>query len=603
VGFTVVFVSHGKSVEWIVSSVKKNKLAQALGSMRGAFLIVAVFSLFINLAVLTVPIYMLQIYDRVLTSMSTDTLIMLSLLAAGLLIMMAIVDVARSRLLVRIGARLDARLSTALFRASLDTPAGQKPITAGQPLRDLGTVRTFLTGAGILALFDAPWTPLYLAIIFLFSPLLGTIALLGASIILMLAIAGEFAARGPLKAGGAESRQAADYVESVARNAEAVTSMGMIDNLESRWLDSHETSIAYQSTASDRVAVINSVAKAIRFLLQVAILGFGAWLCLQQAITPGVMIAASIIMGRALAPVQAAIGGWRGVIEARAAYRRLEVTLQQQGEETRSTKLVPSTGRLVVDKVVMRFPGHAEPVLKQVSLQLESGESLGLIGPSGSGKSTLARLLIGYWPPVMGSVRLDGAEISAWPKSDVGPYLGYMPQDVELLDGTVAENIERFGPADDTEVVNAATVAGVKDVILGLPNGFDTRIGHGGYVLSGGQRQCIALARAVYKTPPLIVLDEPNANLDADGESALRNCLITLRERNCTVVVISHKPSLLASVDHLLMLRDGQVMLFGPRDKIMAKLPRPASGRVSNEGTQATKPERSADQGTGSYAA
>jgi len=554
-------------------SDQHNPLKSAVRSLRWAFLIVAMFSLFINIAMLVVPLYMLQIYDRVLTSMSTDTLIMLTILAVGLLFLSMLVDIARSRVLVRVGAVLDQKLSSQLFRAALKKPG----CAAGQPLRDLGTLRSFLTGSGMLALMDAPWTPLYLIIIFLFSALLGTVALVGALIILALAILSEFAARGPMQAAANDSRKANECVDVMARNAEAVTAMGMVEALERRWLDNHQSGLCFQASASDRVAAINAVAKTVRLLLQIAILGFGAWLALQQVITPGVMIAASIIMGRALAPVQAAIGGWRQVIDARAAHGRLKNTLAQTPAYLTTTKMPPPQGRLLADDVTLRLPGNAEPVLKRVSFELEPGETMGLIGPSGAGKTTLARLLIGFWPATTGAVRLDGVEISAWPKADLGPHLGYMPQDVELLEGTVSENISRFGAPDDARIVEAAEIAGAKETILHLPDGFDTIIGAGGHVLSGGQRQRIALARAVYQLPRLIVLDEPNANLDSDGEVALCKCLEILRERGCTVIIITHKPALLSRVDRMLVLRDGALAMFGARDEVMASV----SGRTA----------------------
>ncbi|RIA47697.1 type I secretion system permease/ATPase [Dichotomicrobium thermohalophilum] len=549
-------------------SHQHNPLKKAFRSLRGAFFIVAVFSLFINIAMLTVPLYMLQIYDRVLASMSTDTLIMLSILAVGLLVLNTLVDIARSRVLVRVGAVLDEKLSSPLFRAALNKPGS----AAGQPLRDLATLRSFLSGSGMLALMDAPWTPLYLVIIFLFSPLLGTVALVGALIILGLAILGEVAARGPMQTAASDSRKANECVDVMARNAEAVTAMGMVGALEQRWLDNHESGLAFQASASDRVAAINAVAKTVRLLLQIAILGFGAWLALQQIITPGVMIAASIIMGRALAPVQAAIGGWKQVIDARAAHARLKETLADTGGDLPATKLPPPEGRLLADDVTLRLPGQAEPVLKRVSFELHPGEAMGLIGPSGAGKTTLARLLIGFWPATTGSIRLDGVEISGWPKADLGPHLGYMPQDVELLEGTVSENIARFDTQDDARIVEAAEIAGARETILHLPSGFDTVIGAGGHVLSGGQRQRIALARAVYRLPRLIVLDEPNANLDSDGEVALVKCLDRLREHASTVIIITHKPALLSRVDKMLVLRDGTRALFGARDEVMASL-------------------------------
>jgi PrtD family type I secretion system ABC transporter len=570
-----------------VFAVTRDKLSEALAGARSAFVLVGLFSLFINLAMLIAPLYMLQVYDRVLTAMSRDTLVMLSLLAGGLLLLNTFVDVARSRLLVRIGSRLDAQLNRPLFETVLrhrlqgaQDPLGPNPATldsASQSLRDLATLRTFLTGAGILALFDAPWTPIYIGLIYLFHPLLGSIALAGAVVILALAIGSEIAARGPLRVSGIASRRSNDFVDSVARNAEAVHAMGMVGNLQRRWRADHEAGVAWQAAASDRVGLINAVAKFVRMGLQVAILGVGAWLVIDQVITGGVMVAASIIMGRALAPVQAAIGGWRGVIEARSARQRLKRTLAVRRDDAAHIKLPTPEGKLFVEDVILRLPGVAEPVLRHIGFTLQPGESLGLIGPSGAGKSSLARLLVGIWRPSYGTVRLDGAEIAAWPKEDVGPSLGYMPQEVELLDGTVGENIARFGEPESEKVVKAAKLAGTHDLILNLPDGYETRIGGGGCVLSRGQRQRIALARAMYGDPRLIVLDEPNASLDFEGESALRRALLQMQAQGATLVVISHKPSLLASVDKLLVLKDGRVDRFGPRDEITAAMPAPVA--------------------------
>ena len=417
----------------------ENILERAMAKMGRIFATVGAFSLFINLAMLIGPLYMLQVYDRVLSSQSKDTLIMLTVLAGVLLLLNMLVEIARSRLLVRAGANLDAALNQTLFSQALGKPLTGTKDAASQPLRDLEQLRSFLTGAGLLALFDAPWTPIYLAIIFILHPVMGCVALVGAMIILALAVRSEFATRTPLSKAGTTSRRGHALVEALSRNAEAVHAMGMVENLRLRWLGHHEAGVAWQAAASDRVGTLKAVAKFVRYALQVAILGTGAWLAIAGELSAGAMVAASIIMGRALAPVEAAIGHWRGFVDAGAARNRLQGELERLGDDVERTELPPPKGRVSVENALMRPEQAAEPVLQFISFELQPGESLGLIGPSGAGKSSLARLLVGVWAPTMGNVRLDGAEISSWPRDEVGRYIGYMPQDVELLTGTVAE--------------------------------------------------------------------------------------------------------------------------------------------------------------------
>jgi PrtD family type I secretion system ABC transporter len=549
---------------------KKDRLSLVLRSLSGAFLYVGLFSLFCNMAMLIAPLYMLQVYDRVLTSQSRDTLVMLTILAIGLLAINAVVEVARSRMLVRIGARLNAELSPAVFASSFSARLKGSDRSASEPLRNLETVRSFLTGTGIIAIFDAPWTPVYLGVIFLLHPVLGWVAVAGGVTIAALAIASEIAVRAALTEAGSGSRSSNDFTELVGRNAEVVHAMGMLGALTARWSRFHEYGVAWQAVASDRIAILQAIAKFVRMSLQIAILGVGAWLALDQQLSPGAMVAASIIMGRALAPVELLIGQWRSLVGARQAHQRLRAALALVDESR--TELPAPGGRLVASQVGMRFDGAASPVLSNISFELEAGEMLGITGPSGAGKSTFARLLVGLQETSFGSVRLDGADISTWPREHLGAYVGYLPQDVELLSGTVATNIARFGAHDSERIVAAARLAGAHDMILALPEGYDTRIGDGGRMLSGGQRQRIALARAVFGNVRLIVLDEPNANLDAEGESALRDALMRLKQQGRTVVVISHKPSVLSVVDKILVLTDGRIRLYGSRDHVFSEI-------------------------------
>lgn len=548
-------------------------LTLVLRRLFSSFLFIGLFSLFCNMAMLIAPLYMLQIYDRVLTSQSHDTLVMLTGLALGLLLINAVVEIARSRVLVRIGAQLDSELSPKLFAATFSARLRGSDRSPSETLRDLDTYRSFLTGTGIIALFDAPWTPIYLAIIFAFHPILGGVALMGAAIISGLALVSEIAVRSALNEAGSGSRNSNEFTELVGRNAEVVHAMGMLDALTKKWLRAHDYGVAWQAVASDRTAILQAVAKFVRMSLQIAILGVGAWLVLAGQLTAGAMVAASIIMGRALAPVETLIGQWRSLVAARQARQRLHVAFGLiDADDTLRTQLPPPGGHIVADRAGLRFGVGKAPVLSNISFELPAGEMLGIIGPSGAGKSTLARLIVGLREPSFGTIRLDGADVATWPKQHLGNYVGYLPQDVELLSGTVAANIARFGELDSQRIVEAAKRANAHEMILALNDGYETRIGEGGRMLSGGQRQRIALARAVYGEVRLIVLDEPNANLDAEGDTALRNTLVGLRKEGRSVVIITHKPSLLGVADKILMMQDGSVGMFGPRDDVFAKI-------------------------------
>ena len=540
---------------------------------RSAFVMIGVFSFFINLLMLTAPLYMLQVYDRVLASRSSSTLVALTVIAGGMLLIMGVLELIRSRILVRIGSKLDAQLNdrifSAIFAQSVQDPRGQR----GQALRDLDALRQFLTGTGPFALFDAPWVPIYLLVVFLFHPVLGFVALTGSVLLFSIALLNEILTRRPLQQANREVAAAHAFADTSLRNAEALEAMGMLTGILGRWQGQHQKGLALQVVASDRAGALTAASKAIRMFMQVAILGVGAALAIEQIITPGTMIAASIIMGRALAPVEQAIGNWRSFIAARSSYQRLSNLLQENPAETIRTKLPAPRGVVSVERVVAVPPGSKEPVLKDISFQLSAGDSLAVIGPSAAGKSTLARLLVGVWRPASGAVRLDGAELHTWLKEDLGPHIGYLPQDVELFEGTAAENIARFEEDPDPEqIVLAAKRAGVHDMILRFKEGYDTQIGIGGSVLSGGQRQRIGLARAIYGEPALVVLDEPNSNLDAAGDQALTGAIVDLKQRGKTVVVMAHRPSAIAGVDKILMLGDGRVQAFGPKEEVLARV-------------------------------
>lgn len=550
-----------------------------LSELRGAFAWTGLFSLCLNLLMLVGPLYMLQIYDRVLTSGSRETLLYMTLVAVFLLAMMGCLELVRSRLLVRIAGRIDHKLGDPVF----DQMVGQavrSPGARSEPLRDLERVRGFATGGGILAFFDAPWTPIYLALIFLFHPILGAIALFGGLTLLGTAILSEWLTRQPMKRASQANLLAQWRADDGVAHAEAVAALGMLPGLRTRWRDQYREGLGHQSLASERAGALTAFNKFLRPVLQVAILGAGAYLALSQTISPGVMIAASIIMGRALAPIEMAVQQWRNFIAARQSYGRLKGFLKEAGQEPERLSLPRPKGEIVVERLVAAAPGGQRPILKGIGFQIPAGISVGIIGPSAAGKSTLARLLVGVWAPASGAVRLDSADVSRWPREELGPHIGYLPQDVALLDGTIAENIARFGTPDPDKVIKAAKMAGVHDMILHLPEGYDTGIGRTGTSLSAGQRQRVGLARAVYGDPVFVVLDEPNSNLDAVGEEALKTCLDQLKAAGATVIVIAHRPSLVSRIDRLLVLQDGKIETYGDRDEVMRKVVHSAGDRA-----------------------
>ena len=553
-----------------------DELQKALRTCQGSFLFAGFFSLFINLLMLAPAIYMLQVYDRVLNSRSESTLLLLTLLLAMLFVVMGGLELVRSRILVRVGARLDVLLNERLFNAVFDrTLRGLGPASP-QPLHDLGSLRQFLTGNGLFAFFDAPWVPVYIAVLFVMHPYFGWLTLGGAVLLSILAVANELVTQKPLGMANNMAVAAGSFVTSNLRNAEALEAMGMLGPIQERWLQRHKAVLSLQALASDRAGLLTATSKILRMLLQSLVLGLGAYLAIEHVTTPGVMIAAMILAGRALAPIDQLIGTWRQFVSARTAYGRLRELLKTVPVRPRRMSLPPPRGDLLVEQAVATPPGAGAPVLKGISFAAAAGESVGIIGPSAAGKSTLARVVLGVWPLQAGKVRIDGADVSQWNRDELGPHVGYLPQDIELFDGTVSENIARFGTVDPDKVVGAARKAGVHELILRLPKGYDTPIGEGGAVLSGGQRQRVALARALYGDPVLVVLDEPNSNLDDQGELALLNAIAALKAASRTVLIISHRPSVLSGVDKILVLREGQVQTFGPRDQVLAQFARPA---------------------------
>ncbi len=548
------------------------ELVNVLVSFKKAFYTAGLFSMFINMLGLIPSIYMLQVYDRVLQSRNITTLVMLTTIMLGFYVMLGMLELARSKLLVRVGAQLDMKLNDRVFVASFERNLKHAGSNAGQAMGDLTNIRQFLTGSGLFAFFDAPWTPIYLVVIFMFSPWLGVFALVAASILFMLAWLTEVRTRQPLSEANQMAISANNYATNNLRNAEVIEAMGMLGNLKRRWLEKQLKFIALQNEASDKAGAINAVTSFVRTAVQSLVLGGGALLVIEGTLTPGGMIAASILLGKALGPVQMAIGTWKQLLSARTAYHRLEELLGQHPVRNPGMPLPAPQGNLLVEGVMAGAPGSQSLILKQVGFQVAPGEIVGIIGPSASGKSTLARLMVGVWPALGGKVRLDGADIYTWNKERLGPSIGYLPQDIELFEGTIAENIARFGDVDAEKVVEAAKLAGVHEMILRFPKGYDTDIGSGGGILSGGQRQRIGFARAIYGTPSFVVLDEPNSNLDEAGETALVRAVHQLKQLGTTVVIITHRTSIISSVDKLLVLVDGSVQLYGPRDQVLLAL-------------------------------
>jgi ATP-binding cassette, subfamily C, bacterial exporter for protease/lipase len=554
------------------SRLPDNEIGRALADCAAAFRSVGVFSAFINLLMLAPSIYMLQVYDRVLTSRNETTLLMLTLMVMGAYLITHGLEFVRSFVLIRIGARLDMRLNQRVYTAAFERNLQRSGASAGQALHDLTTVRQFLTGNGPFAFFDAPWFPVYLVMIFLFDWILGVFAIFGTAVLVTLAWANEAISRRPLAEASAMSVAAGNLATNNLRNAEVIAAMGMLPHLMARWMQLHHRFLHLQADASEKSGMVQASSKFFRAAMQSLILGLGALLALEDRITPGMMLVGSVLMGRALAPVDQLIGMWKSWSSTRSAYGRLNDLLAAHPPREEGMPLPPPDGQVSLQDVSASPPGGAEPVLHHISLELAAGEVLGIIGPSGSGKSTLARLLVGIWPASQGHVRLDGAEVRQWNKAELGPHLGYLPQDIELFAGTVSENIARFGPVDADKVIEAARLAGVHDMVLHLPKGYDTLLGDSGAGLSGGQKQRIGLARALYGNPALVVLDEPNSNLDDAGEAALSKAIGGLRDRGRTVVVISHRTSALSVTSWLLLLKDGRMARFGPTGEVLQEL-------------------------------
>jgi ATP-binding cassette subfamily C protein len=554
-------------------------IAQALRECRRAFGSVALFSGVVNLLMLAGPLYMLQIYDRVLSSRSVPTLIALSAFLVGAYAFQGVLDLIRSRVVVRSAAVLDQRLAMAVHGAVIRlTVTSRHPGDGPQPVRDLDAIRGFMTGAGPIAIVDLPWVPVFLTICFLIHPWLGVASTIGAVTLFTMTLLTECASRALARVVAQDAGKRQIMVEAQRRGGETIIAMGMGGASAQRWSAVNDRYIAATASLSDVAGGFGSASKVLRLLLQSVILGLGAYLVIRQEMTAGAMIAASIMMGRALAPIETAIANWRAFIGARQSITRLSEALTRAAPKREVTLLPRPERSLEVEHVAVVAPGGTKPIVANVRFALRTGQALGIIGPSGAGKTSLVRALVGIWRPAKGCVRLDGAALDQWDPDLLGQHVGFVSQAIELFDGTICENIARMNVKPDADaVLRAAKAAGAHELILRLPNGYDTAIGEGGEALSGGQRQRIALARALYGDPFLVVLDEPNSNLDNDGEGALRQAITNLKTRGAIVVLIAHRPSVLAVCDHILVLANGEQKDFGSRDEIMQRMTRPVA--------------------------
>ncbi|NGZ86529.1 type I secretion system permease/ATPase [Duganella aceris] len=550
----------------------KNEIELALSKFKGAFFTVGAFSAVTNLLMLVPSVYMLQVYDRVLPSRNETTLLMLTVMMLGAYLLMSMLELVRSFVLVRVGAKFDMEMNKRVYTAAFEQNLKKGGGNAGQALMDLTNIRQFLTGNALFAFFDAPWFPIYLIVIFLFEPSLGVFALCGTAVLITLAYVNERVTHKPLAEANTTAIASTNLATNNLRNAEVIESMGMLPNLMGRWLKLHGNFLRLQAEASEKAGKVAAVTKFVQVSLQSLVLGYGALLAVEGKITPGMMIAASILVGRALQPVQQVIGVWKTYSSTRSAHERLTKLLADNPARSAGMELPKPVGAITVETVTAAPPGATVPVLRGLSFAIAAGDVLGVVGPSGSGKSTLARLLVGIWPAAVGKVRLDGADIYQWNKAELGPHIGYLPQDIELFGGTVSENIARFGDIDAEKVVLAAKRAGVHDMVLQLPKGYDTVLGDGGLGLSGGQRQRLGLARTLYGDPSVIVLDEPNSNLDDIGEHALVQAIMDLRQRGKTIVLVTHRTNIIGATNKLLVLRDGTAAMYGPTKDVLAAI-------------------------------
>ncbi|MES2785078.1 MAG: type I secretion system permease/ATPase [Pseudomonadota bacterium] len=556
---------------------ERSELTAALWAFRREFMVVGIFSFVANLMMLAPTIYMLQIFDRVMVSGSKLTLVAVSLITLFLLGIMALSEWSRSRVLVRAGVRFDEQLSTRVFNSSFESYLSQSTASPSRAFGDLLQVRQFLTGQGIFAFFDAPWAPIYIVVVWFLHPVLGMLAIFFAILQGLLAWFGHRQTVAPAEAAQLAGQDVNAYLQSKLRNAEVIESMGMIGNLRLRWRKWHDEFLSRSSSSQTVINKVTAWSKMLRYGQQSVSLAAGAIMVINGELSPGGMIAANLLIARALAPIDQLVSAWRNLSITRTAFERLEALLIDYPERDENLRRVAPEGNVTFRDVIASAPGRMEPILKGIGFEVPAGTITAVLGPSGSGKSTLARVMVGIWPDVTGEVLLDGLPIDGWNRIELGPHLGYLPQDIELFEGTIAENIARFGQANPQQVIEAARCAGLHEMILRFPKGYDTPIGEAGGLLSGGQRQRIGLARAVYGNPALIVLDEPNANLDDAGEAALVRTLRQLKEQGKTVFLITHRTGAVGVADRVILLKDGRIVADGPRESVLTALRAPAA--------------------------
>ena len=546
--------------------MKQSKLRKVLAQCKSSFISVTVFSCFVNLLQLTIPLYMLQVFDRVLASQGYDTLIFLAVFA---LMIMGVLDAVRSRVLIKVSHWLDNKLSPEAFVRSTETVTQGNPYTH-QSMVDVAKLRDFLCGNDILSMVDAPWAIIYVLVIYLLNPILGIIATVGLLLLLVVSVVNEFVTRNLSDSSTKDGMQSQSFVMSTLRNAEAVQAMGMLDHILKKWFAKNETVIEKKNIVSSRSVSLLSLAKMLRMLLQVSILGAGAFLVVANQFTPGAMIAASILIGRAMGPMVAVLSTWRRFIATKEAYQRLKLYLIEQTGKEKSPFLAEAKGRITIERLYYQPQGVEQPIIKGINAEISPGDCVAVMGPSGAGKSTLMRLILGIWKATHGRVSMDGCDIAFCDRSEIGQYIGYCPQEVQLLPGTIHENIARMREDDEPGVVEAAKLAGCHEMILELPRGYNTEVSN--YGLSGGQKQRVALARAFYGNPCFLILDEPNANLDEQGNIALMQALVAAKKRKVTVLMVTHQPNFINVVDKVMIIKDGLIQAYDTRDKVFSGL-------------------------------
>ncbi|MDB2414934.1 type I secretion system permease/ATPase [Rickettsiales bacterium] len=556
-----------------MQDIKFDLFNRSLKACKIVFYYSLLFSFISNLMMLAVPIYSLQVLDRVISSGSLETLLMLTLVVMLALVALSLIQIVRSEILIRLGNWLDRKLSPLLFEHGISESVTKKNIAGSQHLQDLASIKGFLTGAGINALLDAPWSLIFIIVLFFIHPSVGIISILGGAVLLTLAVINELKTKPLLNEASEYSMKSSQYADLASRNAEVIEAMGMMENVSKIWRKVADKGLSLQSAASGRSAIFSGITRFLRMSIQIAVTGMGAYFTLKAEMTVGSMIASGILVGRALAPFENAIASWKSFVQARKSFSRLSKSLERAVERPDTIELPEPAGNINVENIYFAPAGVQKPTIKGMSFSLDAGDVLAIIGPSAAGKSTLAKLLTGVWKTASGNVRLDGADVYSWNRNHFAKHVGYLPQDVELFSGTVKDNIARMDvDANDQDIINAAINAQVHDLILRLPNGYETEIGVGGSYLSAGQRQRIALARAFYGNPKFIVLDEPNANLDSAGDVALAKSIAVAKENGSTLIIISHRPSILQIVDKILVMQDGTVAKFGSRDDILGDL-------------------------------